>query len=126
VIVKILGRTDSTQSMMFWMTGMLAFGHVTGLAGWQPLHLRTIPSWWESRSPAPSVSGASRWRSNAPAASVAPLEYTGLAWVMVIDFFVWAAVPGVRTLLGAALIIASGIYLVRHETRIAMTTIDKP
>ncbi len=30
---------------------------------------------------------------HAPAASVAPLEYTGLAWVMVIDLAVWSAVP---------------------------------
>ena len=43
-----------------------------------------------------------------------------------IDFAVWAAVPGVRTLLGAALIIASGIYLLRHETRSVMAAADKP
>ena len=54
---------------------------------------------------------------HAPAASVAPLEYTGLAWVILIDFAVWSAVPGLRTLMGAALIIASGIYLLRFEAR---------
>ncbi len=53
----------------------------------------------------------------APAASVAPLEYTGLAWVMVIDLLVWSAVPSLRTLLGAALIIACGLYLIRFEAR---------
>ena len=35
---------------------------------------------------------------HAPAASVAPLEYSGLAWVILIDLAVWAAVPGLRTL----------------------------
>jgi hypothetical protein len=45
---------------------------------------------------------------------------------MLIDFVVWAAVPGARTLLGAGLIIASGIYLLRHETRSVTTPTDKP
>jgi len=128
VIVKILGRTDSTQSMMFWMTGMLAFGAtLLALPGWQsvaPGHYPILVG--------VAVTGAiGQWGitvafKHAPAASVAPLEYTGLAWVMLIDFVVWAAVPGVRTLLGAALIIASGIYLLRHETRSVTTPTDKP
>ena len=54
---------------------------------------------------------------HAPAASVAPLEYTGLAWVIVIDLAVWSATPSLRTLLGAALIIACGLYLIRYESR---------
>ena len=53
----------------------------------------------------------------APAASVAPLEYSGLAWVMVIDLLVWSVLPGWRTLAGAAVIIGSGIYLLRFEAR---------
>ena len=58
---------------------------------------------------------------HAPAASVAPLEYTGLAWVIAIDLAVWSAAPSLRTLLGAALIIACGLYLIRYETRGAAT-----
>jgi len=128
VIVKILGRTDSTQSMMFWMTGMLALGAtLLALPGWQPIATEHYPI-----LAGVAVTGAiGQWGitvafKHAPAASVAPLEYTGLAWVMVIDFAVWSAVPGVRTLSGAALIIASGIYLLRHETRSAMMATDKP
>jgi drug/metabolite transporter (DMT)-like permease len=48
---------------------------------------------------------------------VAPLEYSGLAWVLIIDLLVWSVLPGWRTLLGAAVIIGSGIYLLRHEAR---------
>jgi len=128
VIVKILGRTDSTPAMMFWMTGMLAFGAtLLALPAWQsiaPEHYLILAG--------VAVTGAiGQWGitvafKHAPAASVAPLEYTGLAWVMVIDFIVWAAVPGIRTLLGAALIIASGIYLLRHETRSVVAGVDKP
>ena len=54
---------------------------------------------------------------HAPAASVAPLEYSGLAWVIMIDLFVWSAIPSWRTLAGAAVIIGSGLYLLRFESR---------
>jgi drug/metabolite transporter (DMT)-like permease len=119
VLVKILGRTDSTQSMMFWMTGMLAIGaSLLALPGWQSIareHYLILAG--------VAVSGAvGQWGvtvafKHAPAASVAPLEYTGIAWVILIDLAVWSAVPGLRTMLGAALIIASGLYLLRYEAR---------
>ena len=117
VIVKIIGRTDSTQSMMFWMTCMLAIGAtLLALPGWQPIAAEHYPI-----LAGVAVTGAiGQWGiteafKHAPAASVAPLEYTGLAWVIMIDFAVWSAVPGMRTLLGAALIIASGLYLLRSR-----------
>jgi drug/metabolite transporter (DMT)-like permease len=54
---------------------------------------------------------------HAPAASVAPLEYSGMAWVLMIDFFVWSVTPEWQTLLGAAVIIGSGLYLLRFESQ---------
>ena len=49
------------------------------------------------------------------ASVVAPFEYTALAWGMGLDWVLWQAVPGVSTLLGGAIIIGSGLYLVRQE-----------
>jgi drug/metabolite transporter (DMT)-like permease len=48
---------------------------------------------------------------------VAPLEYSGLAWVIIIDWLGWATIPTWRTLTGAAVIVACGLYLLRYETR---------
>jgi drug/metabolite transporter (DMT)-like permease len=119
VIVKILGRTDSTQSMMFWMTAMLAMGAtILAWSHWMPIAREHYPI-----LAGVALTGAiGQWGitvafKHAPAASVAPLEYTGLAWVMVIDLAVWSAVPSLRTLLGAAVIISCGLYLIRFETR---------
>ncbi len=119
VLVKVLGRTDSTQAMMFWMTGMLAFGAtLLALPQWAPIareHYLILAG--------VAVTGAvGQWGitvafKHAPAASVAPLEYTGLAWVTIIDLAVWSTVPSSRTLLGAALIIGCGLYLIRYEAR---------
>lgn len=122
ILVKIIGRTDSTQSMVFWMTCMLAIGATMltlfGPQGWQTIHSEhyliiggiaitgAIGQW-----------GITEAFKHAPAASVAPLEYSGLAWVIMIDFFVWSVMPEWQTLLGAAVIIGSGLYLLRFESR---------
>lgn len=119
LLVKVIGRTDTTQSMVFWMTCMLAIGAtLLALPSWQPIlreHHLIIAG--------VAVTGAiGQWGVTeafklAPSATVAPLEYSGLAWVMIIDFAVWAVVPEWQTLIGAAVIIASGLYLLRFETR---------
>ena len=49
------------------------------------------------------------------ASAVAPFEYTALAWAVVLDWVFWRAVPDAYTLAGGAIIIASGIYLIRRE-----------
>jgi drug/metabolite transporter (DMT)-like permease len=119
VLVKIIGRTDSTQSMVFWMTCMLAIGStLLALPDWQPLQAQhrllilgialtgAIGQW-----------GVTEAFKHAPAASVAPLEYSGLAWVVGLDFLIWQVLPEWRTLAGGVVIIASGIYLLRFEAR---------
>jgi drug/metabolite transporter (DMT)-like permease len=54
--------------------------------------------------------------SSGKASVVAPFEYSALAWGVAIDWLLWQALPDGYTLLGAGIIIASGVYLVRRET----------
>jgi drug/metabolite transporter (DMT)-like permease len=118
VLVKIIGRTDSTQSMVFWMTCMLSIGAtLLALPNWQPIareHFHILAG--VALTGAIGQWGITEAFKHAPAASVAPLEYSGLAWVMVIDYAVWAAIPSWRTLAGASVIIACGLYLLRYES----------
>ena len=119
VLVKIIGRSDSTPAMVFWMTCMLAIGATTlAVPVWQPLlgkHYLLIGGI--------AITGAiGQWGiteafKRAPAATVAPLEYSGLLWVILIDYAVWSVTPAWATLAGAAVIIGSGLYLLRFETR---------
>ncbi len=51
-----------------------------------------------------------------PAAIVAPFDYTALIWASVLGWLVWGEIPGIWTYAGAAVIIASGIYIVLRET----------
>jgi drug/metabolite transporter (DMT)-like permease len=51
----------------------------------------------------------------AAASRVAPLEYTALIWGIILDRVLWNTLPDAITLTGAAVIITSGLYLLRRE-----------
>lgn len=52
------------------------------------------------------------------AAVVAPFEYTALIWASLFGWLFWGEVPERWVYLGAAVIVASGIYIVVRETRV--------
>ena len=53
----------------------------------------------------------------APAAVIAPFDYTALVWGTLIGWLVWQELPGANVWLGAAVVIASGLYIIYRETR---------
>lgn len=54
----------------------------------------------------------------APAAVVAPFDYTALLWATLLGYLLWTEIPDAATYLGAAIIIASGIYIVWRERKL--------
>jgi drug/metabolite transporter (DMT)-like permease len=38
-------------------------------------------------------------------------------WALVIGFVIWGDVPTVGLLVGSAIVVASGLFLLRHETK---------
>ena len=52
----------------------------------------------------------------APAATVAPFNYVNLIWATSLGFAVFGDLPDAGTLLGAAIIALSGLYILRLET----------
>lgn len=114
---RILARTERSEHMVFWLMFMMAVGATAlALPGWKPIELQHV---W--LLVALAVSGffgqlaITEAFSHGHASAVAPFEYTALAWGVAIDFALWQVLPDGYTMLGAAIIIASGIYLVRHE-----------
>ena len=53
----------------------------------------------------------------APTTAVSPFYYFLLVWALAIDFAVWGNVPTVGLLIGSGIVVASGLFLLRHETR---------
>jgi len=51
----------------------------------------------------------------APASVVTPFEYSSLPWAILFGFLLWGDLPDAWTWAGLALIVGSGIYVVRRE-----------
>jgi drug/metabolite transporter (DMT)-like permease len=52
-----------------------------------------------------------------PASAVAPFFYLSLVWAAVIGFVVWDDVPTIGLLIGSAIVVASGLFLLWREAR---------
>ena len=114
---RILSRSDASESMVFWLMVMMAAGGVA--LSWHEWVAIRREDWLLLAGL--SVSGflgqlaiTEAFRSG-KASSVAPFEYSALAWGMGLDWLLWRTLPDEYTMIGAAIIIASGIYLVRRE-----------
>lgn len=117
ITVRVLARTDSTQAMIVWLLAMMAVGAgVLALPGWIPLRL--ADAWLIAGV---GVAGAlgqyaitEAFRLG-EASLIAPLEYTALLWGVILDATLWGVLPDAMTWTGAAIIVASGLYLLHRE-----------
>ncbi len=53
----------------------------------------------------------------APAAIIAPFDYSALLWAVLLGWLIWRDIPGPEVWLGAAILIASGLYILHRETQ---------
>ena len=117
---RLATRTDSSESMVLWMMAMMAIGAgALALPGWvaiqrgdAPLLLALAITGFCGQL---AITEAFR---HGQASAVAPFEYSALAWGLGLDWLIWHTLPASHTWLGAAIIIGSGLYLVRREQRI--------
>jgi len=117
ITVRVLGRTDSTASMVFWLLTFMAAGAgLLAAPGWVALR----PEHWLLVGGVGVVGALGQFTiteafARSEASVIAPLEYTALLWAVLFDALVWSALPGASTWAGAAVIVACGLYLIRHE-----------
>lgn len=118
VTTRELNRTEDTRTMLLY----------TGLAGTVIL-TAIVPFQWSTPDPigwvllsVPAALGglhhfamirALKW---GPAATIAPFDYSRLIWAAVLGFVVFDELPDGWTVLGAAIIAASGLYLMRDRS----------
>ena len=53
----------------------------------------------------------------ASASVVSPFEYTQIAWALMFDLALWGVTPASTTILGAVIVIATGLYIFRREAQ---------
>jgi drug/metabolite transporter (DMT)-like permease len=51
----------------------------------------------------------------APASVVSPFEYTQIGWAVLFDPALWGVSPSAATLIGAAIVITTGLYIFYRE-----------
>src|SRR5580704_15028834 len=52
-----------------------------------------------------------------PASAIAPFFYLSLVWAVMIGFLVWGDVPTIGLLIGSAIVVTSGLFLLWREAR---------
>ncbi len=124
--VRTLGKTHSSTAMVFWVLAMIGvFSALLALRDWQPIPSAEWP--WLALI---GVSGAlgQFWITDAfrraPPSVVGPFEYTSMLWAFVIDWIFWSAQPTGGLLLGAGVVIASGIFVIVDERRMAQLAMN--
>src|SRR5258707_6540978 len=119
IFIRSLGRSESTGAIAFYYTllctaigaAFLPFQWVTPEPVEPPL-----------LAPIGLIGGCgqlllpSSYR-NAPAAVIAPFDYVSMLYVSVIGYVVWGDVPDGALLIGAVIVVASGLYILHRETR---------
>jgi drug/metabolite transporter (DMT)-like permease len=117
--VRTLSRGNSNMSMVFWYLLLVSIGSGTLAFGeWRPV---PWSDWgWLIGI---GVTGAlgQTWMTDAfrraPPSVVGPFEYMAILWAFAIDWIFWSAAPTLSLIMGACIVVASGIVVIVDERR---------
>ncbi len=119
VTLRQLGSTETATATVFWFavasllaTGLLmpwfAQAHDAATWGWL--------LWVGITGGAAQLLNTASLRL-APVPVLTPFDYTQLVWATILGWLIWNAQPTGATWAGAAIIVASGLYIVHRERR---------
>jgi len=122
--VRSLTRDNSSLAITFWYLTIIGVGcGILGASQWIAL-LHT--DWWWLAGVGISGALGQIWITSAfscaPPSVVAPFEYTSILWAFGIDWVFWSASPTVHLLIGATIVVGSGVYVVMEEHRLPAST----
>ena len=114
---RILSRLDSSAHMVFWLMTLMAIGAtVLAWPHWKAVPVERLPLLCGlAFSGFFAQLAVTEAFAHGEASRVAPFEYSALAWGVALDWVLWQVLPDRYTLIGAAIIIGSGLYLIRRE-----------
>ena len=119
VLIKILGRTESSVAITAWMgilLGLLSLGPAIWVwrdptvAGWFGL---IFIGFWGSIA---QVSLAQALKEAEPTA-IMPFDFLRLVWATLLAIWLFAETPDVFTWIGAAVIFSAGLYILHRERK---------
>ncbi|HEY5598989.1 MAG TPA: DMT family transporter [Kiloniellales bacterium] len=122
IFVRKLSRTETSASIVFYFTltctvvsgAFMPFQWVApDAAGWAMLITVGLIGGLAQMA----LTNALRL---ADLSVVAPFDYMALLWTAGFGYLIWNDIPGAHVWLGAAIVIASGIYILYRETRLGL------
>jgi len=117
ITVRLLAQRDSVQAMVVWFLVLLSLGAgALALPGWVPL--QRADAWiiaGVGLTGALAQMALTEAFRRGEASLIAPLEYSALVWGVMLDVALWGVLPDQVTWIGAGIIVASGLYLLRRE-----------
>lgn len=124
LITRRISQTESTVAVLFVTTALVTIsGLVTLGFGWKPLELAHVPYFAASGF---LLAGAHYALIEAfrlgEAAVVAPFKYSSLIWAIALGYLMFGDLPDGWTLLGAAVIVSAGLYILQRERALKKKT----
>lgn len=118
--VRWLGSTENTFRIVFY------FNFGVALISTFFLPFVWVPMAWADVGVLAAMAGLalcghvflSRAFNTGQVGVIAPFEYTALLWTVIIGFLVWGDIPVTNVWIGAAVIVASGLYIIQREQRL--------
>jgi drug/metabolite transporter (DMT)-like permease len=125
ITTKLLARTDSTETTTFYanMVGAVVMAPIV-LFFWTPPpnllvgFLMALIGFFGGFGHYLLVCG----HRLAPASTLSPFIYTQMIWTTTLGFVVFGDVPHKWTIVGSAIVIGSGLYLLHQERKVGKAT----
>ncbi|MFN4087923.1 MAG: DMT family transporter [Alphaproteobacteria bacterium] len=120
IATRVLSHTDDAMATLFYTgLGGLIVSSIAVPFFWQPPGMmQWLGFVWLGLLGAAGHTLLIKAFSLAPASLLAPFGYTSLIWATILGYLLFAEVPDLWTLVGAAVIIGSGIFIVLREHRL--------
>lgn len=114
---RLVDPDESAWTMLLYMTGASALlsAFVVPFV-WTPVQVEDL--WFFAAIALFGTAGMALMTQAfrvAPAVIVAPFDYTGMIWATALGWLFWNEIPDSAAFLGAAIIIASGIFILWRE-----------
>lgn len=122
ITTRVLGQRENVLTTLFYTSvGGLILSSVIILFFWKtPSPMQWLLLMWLGMLGAVGHFFMIKAFEKAPASLLAPFSYASLIWATLLGFFLFGDLPDAWTIFGAAIIISSGLYLIRRESGAAV------
>jgi drug/metabolite transporter (DMT)-like permease len=121
IATRVLARTDSNETTLFYsnIVGALALAPVVPFVWTSP----TDPIVIALMVATGAIGSFGHYlliaaHRNAPAAVLSPFIYTEIVLVILLGYLVFGDLPNRWTIVGSAIVVASGLYLIHREAKV--------